>query len=102
MCAYTVTLPTSKVIPFNFPFSKIIFRKCMHRIIWKKMCNETCKTIQFPNKIQNQKICNNMLAYVLHTAFRNHIYITLKYLLNSDVKRRELINFTNFPLETHI
>ena len=41
-------------------------------------------------------------ASVLHTAFRNHIYVTLKTLLNSDVKRRELINFTNFPLETHI
>ena len=71
----------------------------MHRIIWKKRCNETCETIQFPNKIQKQKICNNMLAYF--TQLLETIYITLKSLLNSDVKRRELINFTNFPLETH-
>ena len=72
----------------------------MHRIIWKKRCNETCETIQFPNKIQNQKVCSNMLAYF--TQLLETIYITLKSLLNSDVKRRELINFTNFPLETHI
>ena len=70
----------------------------MHRIIWIKRCNETCET--FPNKIQDQKICNNMLAYFTQLLETN--YITLKSLLNSDVKRRELINFTNFPLETHI
>ena len=41
-----------------------------------------------------------MLAYF--TQLLETIYITLKSLLNNDVKRRELINFTNFPLETHI
>ena len=81
---YTVTLPTLKVIPINFPFSNIIFRKCMHRIIWIKRCNETCET--FPKKIQNQKICNNMLANF--TQLLETIYITLKSLLNSDIKRR--------------
>ena len=30
------------------------------------------------------------------------IYKKLKTLLNSDVTRRELIDFTNFPLKTHI
>ena len=41
-----------------------------------------------------------MLAYF--TQLLETIYITHKTLLNSNVKRRELINFTNFPLETHI
>ena len=41
-----------------------------------------------------------MLAYF--TQRLKTIYITLKSLLISDVKRMELIDFTNFQLETHI
>ena len=58
------------------------------------MCNETCKN--YTASQQNSEPKNlQQQASILHTAFRNH-YITLKTLLNSDVKRRELINFTNF------
>ena len=39
-------------------------------------------------------------ASVLHKAFLETI--TLKTLLDSDVKRRELIHLTNFPPEAHI
>ena len=52
----TVTLPTSKAIPSNFPLSNIIFRKYMYRTIWTSVqWTVLNKTIQFPHKIQNQK-----------------------------------------------
>ena len=62
------------------------------------MCNETYYAIQFSNKIQNQKIATT--CYRPSQSFLETI--TLKTLLNSDVKRRELINFTNYSPEAHI
>ena len=52
----------------------------------------------FQTKFRTKKFVTTCYS-VLHTALET-INITLKILLNSDV--RELINFTNFPLETHI
>ena len=94
----TVTLPTSKVIPINFPLSNIIFRKCMYRTIWTSVqWNVLNKTIQFPHKIQNQKNLQQH-ASILHKAFLETT--TLKTMLTSAVKRRELIDFTIFFSES--
>ena len=51
-----------------------------------------------PQNSEPKKICNNMLAYFTK-LFRN--YMSLKTMLTSAVKRRELIDFTFFP-KVHI
>ena len=63
----TVTLPTSKVIPINFPLSNIIFRKCVHRTIWTNVQWNVLNYTVSPQNSEPKNLQHH--ASVLHKAF---------------------------------